>query len=136
MTRPAWDDYFLDMADLVSTRSTCPRRHVGAVLVQDNRVLSTGYNGSNPGEPHCEDEGCILVDCYHTNTPHTDHCTRTIHAEMNILLELPPGRINPHSPSVLYINYPPCPDCQQALEREGIHCFVVRTANDQPILSR
>ena len=61
MDRPSNDEYFMDMAQLVSTRSTCLRRKVGAVIVKDKRVLSTGYNGSPKGTRHCEELGCIRV---------------------------------------------------------------------------
>ncbi|KKL26258.1 hypothetical protein LCGC14_2397100 [marine sediment metagenome] len=75
--RPGWDSYFLSIAKVVSTRSTCPRASVGAVVVsEDNRILSTGYNGSPSGEPHCIDVGCDMVD---------DHCQRTLHAEVNAI---------------------------------------------------
>jgi len=76
--RPAWDIYFLKLAMLVSERATCPRMHCGCVLVKDKRILSTGYNGSIPGDVHCEDDGCMIVD---------SHCVRTIHAEMNAIIQ-------------------------------------------------
>ena len=60
MTRPSWDDYFLEMAHSVSTRSTCNRKQVGCVLVRDNQLLSSGYGGSIKGQPHCMDEGCAI----------------------------------------------------------------------------
>ncbi len=58
--RPSWDDYFLKMAMLVSERATCPRMHVGCVLVKNKHILATGYNGSIPGDAHCEVDGCLL----------------------------------------------------------------------------
>src|SRR5688500_5156690 len=76
--RPAWAEIWMGMALNVSVRSTCPRGYVGAVLVSpDQRVLGTGYNGSPRGLPHCEDAGCLLI---------AGHCTRTIHAELNAIL--------------------------------------------------
>lgn|SRR3990167_5762821 len=78
MTRPDWDTYFMNIAREVSTRSTCPRASVGAVIVKDRRILSTGYNGSPPGEPHCTDVGCIIIN---------KHCDRTIHAETNAVVQ-------------------------------------------------
>ena len=59
MSRPTWDEYFMDIAHLVKTRSTCCRRHVGAVVVKDKRILSTGYNGAPIGCHHCLDKGCL-----------------------------------------------------------------------------
>ena len=75
--RPTWDEYFGWIAEMVSSRATCPRAEVGAVLVKDNRIIGTGYNGSPPGEPHCRDVGCDVVD---------DHCQRAIHAEVNAVV--------------------------------------------------
>lgn len=77
--RPSWDEYFLQIAKCVAARSSCLRASVGAVIVsQDHRMLSTGYNGSVPGEPHCTDVGvgCLVVD---------GHCQRTLHAEVNAI---------------------------------------------------
>lgn len=78
MGRPSWDDYFLNIAKEVSKRSTCPRASVGAVIVKDHRILSTGYNGAPPGEPHCTDVGCLMEN---------NHCERTIHAETNAVAQ-------------------------------------------------
>jgi len=76
--RPTWNQYFAELATLTAARSTCPRASVGCVLVKDNRVVSTGYNGSAPGMPHCTDVGCF--------TEH-NHCIRTIHAEVNAIAQ-------------------------------------------------
>ena len=59
MSRPTWDEYFMEMAELARTRTTCLRRGVGAVIVKDNRVLATGYNGSPKGVSHCSETGCL-----------------------------------------------------------------------------
>ena len=74
MARPNWDQYFLKLAMLASERATCPRMHCGCVLVKNKNVVATGYNGSIPGDDHCEDIGCLVID---------NHCVRTNHAEMN-----------------------------------------------------
>lgn len=74
--RPNWDEYFLDIAHAVAMRSTCPRASVGAVIVRDHRIISTGYNGAAAGKPHCDDEGCIMEN---------GHCQRAIHAETNAI---------------------------------------------------
>jgi dCMP deaminase len=74
--RPPWDDYFIDLAWVTSSRATCRRALVGAVLVENKRIMSTGYNGSPPGQPHCLDEGCYMVQ---------GHCVRTFHAERNAI---------------------------------------------------
>jgi dCMP deaminase len=78
VNRPDWDTYFMNIAKDVATRSTCPRASVGAVIVKDNRILSTGYNGSPPGESHCIEVGCLMIN---------NHCERTIHAETNAVVQ-------------------------------------------------
>ena len=70
--RVTWDDYFMRIAKEVSSRATCDRKHVGAVVVRDKSILATGYNGSIRGLPHCDEEGHLMED---------GHCVRTIHAE-------------------------------------------------------
>ena len=76
--RPDWNTYFMNIAKDVATRSTCPRASVGAVIVKDNHILSTGYNGAPPGEPHCIEVGCLMLN---------NHCERTIHAETNAVVQ-------------------------------------------------
>jgi len=76
--RPNWTDYFINIACEVAQRATCPRAQVGAVIVKDNRIISTGYNGAPAGEPHCIDEGCIMEN---------NHCQRAIHAEVNAVCQ-------------------------------------------------
>ncbi len=76
MSRPDWDLYFIRIAKEVASRSTCPRAAVGAVIVKNNRILSTGYNGAAPGMPHCTDEGCIIKE---------GHCVTAEHAEISAM---------------------------------------------------
>ena len=77
-SRIPWDQFFMLQAVLLSTRSTCNRLSVGAVLVRDRRVIAEGYNGSVSGDVHCTDRGCYMVN---------GHCLRTIHAEQNVLIQ-------------------------------------------------
>lgn len=114
-TRPSWDQYFLKVAMLVSERATCPRMHCGCVLVKEKQILSTGYNGSIPGDGHCEDEGCMIVD---------DHCVRTIHAEMNAILQCSSHGISTKD-STAYITNMPCTNCSKALITAGIKEIVI-----------
>lgn len=100
--RPSWDDYFMALVKIISTRSTCDRLHAGAVLVKNNRIVATGYNGSPPGLPHCDEVGHLMEE---------GHCVRTIHAEHNVLLQtavIPGGSTEG---STLYSNYTPCIHC-------------------------
>ncbi len=76
MQRPNWDTYFLSIAEQISHRATCDRASVGAVIVKDHHILSTGYNGSPANTPHCYDAGHIMVD---------GHCMRVVHAESNAI---------------------------------------------------
>jgi len=80
MFRPSWDEYFLQIAQDVSMRATCPRANVGAVLVKEHRIIATGYNGSLPGQPHCIEAGCLLNE-------EGRFCQRVIHAEANVLYQ-------------------------------------------------
>lgn len=78
MERPNWIEYFMINAQLIATRSTCPRLSVGAVITKNNEIIATGYNGAVKGEDHCIDHGCLIQD---------GHCIRTIHAEMNAIMQ-------------------------------------------------
>jgi dCMP deaminase len=113
--RPTWDDYFLKVAMLVSERATCPRMHCGCVLVRDRQILSTGYNGSIPGDDHCDDAGCLVVD---------NHCIRTIHAEMNAILQCSSHGISTNG-SIAYVTNLPCTNCAKALITAGIKEVVI-----------
>lgn len=113
--RPSWDEYFLKLAMLASERSTCPRMHCGCVFVKDRFVLATGYNGSLPGHPHCDDVGCLVVD---------NHCVRTNHAEMNALTQAAIHGVNIKG-ATAYITNMSCTTCAKALIASGIKRVVV-----------
>lgn len=121
-SRPGWDDYFLRMALLVATRATCPRRHVGAVLVRDHRVIATGYNGSVPGDVHCEDAGCLMEN---------GHCIRSVHAELNALLQCASGSQN-SAGATLYCTDFPCLHCAKALVMAEVARVVYLSAYPDP----
>ena len=113
--RPDWDEYFLKLAMLASERATCPRMHCGCVLVKDKRVVSTGYNGSIPGDEHCEEVGCLIVD---------NHCVRTVHAEMNAIVQAA-KRGHPIDGATAYVTNMPCTSCAKAMITAGIKRVVV-----------
>lgn len=113
--RPTWDEYFLKLAMLASERATCPRMHCGCVLVKDRFVLATGYNGSLPGQPHCEDVGCLVVD---------NHCVRTNHAEINALTQAATHGVNLKG-TTAYITNMSCTTCAKALIAAGVVRVVV-----------
>lgn len=115
MARPDWDEYFLKLAMLASERATCPRMHCGCVLVRKKNVVATGYNGSIPGDDHCEDAGCIVVD---------NHCMRTNHAEMNALTQA--AKLgNSVDGASAYVTNMPCTTCAKALIAAGIKRVIV-----------
>ena len=98
-----WDKYFLSIADVVASRATCDRLHVGAVIVKDRAIVSTGYNGSISGTNHCDDVGHLW------NKEHT-HCERTVHAEMNAIAQA--AKLgNSVDGSTLYLTHTPCWIC-------------------------
>jgi dCMP deaminase len=115
MKRPNWDEYFLKLAMLASERATCPRMHCGCVLVKDKNVIATGYNGSIPGDDHCEDAGCLLVD---------NHCVRTVHAEMNALIQAA-RRGNAVNGATAYVTNMPCTTCSKSLITAGVKRVVI-----------
>ena len=122
MTRPDWDEYFLNIAREVAKRSTCPRASVGAVIVKDNRILATGYNGSPPGKPHCTEVGCLVVN---------DHCERVIHAETNAIAQAAKFGISINGATLYYwdsLNRPAesCNKCSQVMEAAGIIIIIGR----------
>jgi len=113
--RPNWDEYFLKLAMLASERATCPRMHCGCVLVRNKNVISTGYNGSIPGDEHCEDVGCMVVD---------NHCVRTVHAEMNALIQA--ARCgHAVAGATAYVTNMPCTTCGKSLITAGIQRVVI-----------
>jgi dCMP deaminase len=113
--RPSWDQYFMEMARLVSTRSTCARKHVGAVLVRDKRVLATGYNGSLAGQPHCDEVGHDLVKL----ADGTENCLRASHAEQNSISQAAKQGMSVQG-STAYVNTFPCWPCAKLLISSGI----------------
>src|SRR3989338_7278239 len=94
--RPSWDDYFMSLARIIASRGTCNRLYTGAVLVKDKRIISTGYNGSPPGLPHCDEVGHLLED---------GHCVRTIHGEHNAILQAASVPGTTTEDSTLYATY-------------------------------
>ncbi|HWI60421.1 MAG TPA: cytidine/deoxycytidylate deaminase family protein [Symbiobacteriaceae bacterium] len=114
MPRPSWDEYFMELAQVVAKRSTCNRRSVGAVLVREKRILTTGYNGSPPGLPHCIDDGCLVVD---------NHCVRAIHAEQNAIIQAALHGIDLRG-ATCYVTSSPCVHCSKMLIAAGIKRIV------------
>lgn len=110
--RKPWDSYFLDIAYMVATRSTCNRKKVGAVIVdsENKHIVSTGYNGSLPKAEHCVDAGCHMVD---------NHCTRTVHAETNAINQAAKMGVKLHGKTI-YCTTKPCWNCFKNIIQAGI----------------
>ena len=108
--RASWDEYFMSIAQVVATRSTCPRKFVGAVIVKNRTILSTGYNGSIRGMPHCSDVGHMMED---------NHCVATIHAEANAIIQAAKNGVVIDGGTV-YVTASPCWNCFKQIANAGI----------------
>lgn len=108
--RISWDQYFMAQSHLLALRSTCTRLTVGATIVRDKRIIAGGYNGSIAGGDHCFDKGCYVID---------NHCVRTIHAEMNALLQCAKFGV-PTAEAEIYVTHFPCLQCCKAIIQAGI----------------
>ncbi|MEW6101043.1 MAG: cytidine/deoxycytidylate deaminase family protein [Candidatus Omnitrophota bacterium] len=122
--RPSWDEYFLEMAKLVSRRATCLRRSVGAVLVKDKRILATGYNGAPSGLEHCLDIGCLREKLKIPSGERHELC-RALHAEQNALIQASLYGISAKG-STLYATNQPCVICAKMLINAGINEIVIK----------
>lgn len=121
--RPSWDEYFLELAQLVSKRATCLRRHVGAVIVKDKRILATGYNGVPSGLKHCIDIGCLREKLKIPSGERHELC-RALHAEQNALIQASLYGISLKG-STLYATNQPCIICAKMLINAGIKEIIV-----------
>ena len=116
--RPSWDEYFMRMAHVIATRSTCLRRSVGALLVRDKRILATGYNGAPAGLPHCEEVGCRRAELGIASGERQELC-RALHAEQNAIIQAALHGVNTRG-SVLYCTTQPCITCAKMLINAGV----------------
>ena len=121
--RPNWDEYFLSIAGLVSKRSTCLRRTVGAVLVKDKRMLATGYNGAPSNIAHCEETGCLREKLEIPSGERHELC-RGLHAEQNALLQAALHGVSVAG-AKLYATSQPCIICAKMLINAGIKEIVI-----------
>lgn len=120
ITRPSWDEYFLLLAKLAATRSTCLSRPVGAVIVQNKQVLATGYNGAIPGGPHCTDEGrCYRRSLSFANDANKQNYCRSSHAEANALAQAARRGVAIDG-ATMYQTLAPCYTCTKLMAVAGI----------------
>jgi dCMP deaminase len=118
MPRPSWPEYFADITRMVSSRSTCTRRRVGAILVKNKRILATGYNGAPSGVPHCLDVGCLREQLGIPSGERHELC-RGLHAEQNAILQAAHYGVSIEG-SDLYCTNLPCIICSKMLINAGI----------------
>src|SRR5262245_56664513 len=114
--RVGWDQYFMNIARQAATRSTCDRKFVGAVIVRDKTILSTGYNGSIRGMPHCSDVGDMMEN---------DHCVATIHAEANAIIQAAKNGVNIDG-GTIYVTASPCWSCFKMIANAGLRRICYR----------
>jgi len=123
--RPTWDEYFMKMADTVGERGTCDRGRSGCVIVIDKRVIVTGYVGSPPGQPHCDEVGHLMQEIIDDNGNKSMHCVRTIHAEENAILQAAKFG-TPLKGCTIYCKMTPCFKCARMIVSIGASRVVAK----------
>lgn len=116
--RPSWNEYFIEMAKLTAKRSTCLRRQVGAIIVKDNHVIATGYNGAPKGLKHCEEVGCLREQLNVPSGERHELC-RALHAEQNAIIQAAVLGESIEGAS-MYITTQPCVICAKMIINAGI----------------
>ncbi len=119
--RPTWDEYFMEVADAIAKRATCSRGRSGCVIARDCQILVTGYVGSPPGFPHCDDVGHEFKEVIHEDGSVSQHCVRTIHAEQNAICQAAKLGLS-IAGATLYCRMTPCRACAMLI----IACGIVR----------
>lgn len=122
--RPSWDEYFMSIAHLVKRRATCPRKSVGAVLVKDKQMISSGYNGAPRGHKHCTEVGCELVN---------NHCMRVVHGEQNSIAQAAARGISTEG-STMYVTTYPCNICLKIAINAGVKELVYDEDYPDPVV--
>ncbi|MFO7819553.1 MAG: cytidine/deoxycytidylate deaminase family protein [Halanaerobacter sp.] len=124
--RPSWEQYFMELTHVVAKRSTCLRRKVGAIIVQDKRVLTTGYNGAPSGLPHCSETGCLREKKNVPSGERHELC-RGLHAEQNAIIQAAQHGTSIEG-AVLYCTHQPCILCTKMIINAGIERIVFKGA--------
>ena len=122
-TRVSWDEYFMQIADIVKTRSTCLRRQIGAVIVKDNRIITTGYNGAPTGLRHCTEIGGCERNRLNIPSGQRHELCRALHAEQNAIIQAAKLGISTEG-STIYITMQPCVICAKMIINAGISKIV------------
>lgn len=123
--RPTWDEYFLDIVTVVSSRATCNRGRAGCVIVKDKQILVTGYVGAPSGLPHCDDEGHLIKRVVHIDESVTEHCVRGVHSEQNAICQAAKRGISLEG-GTIYVGFTPCRVCTMLLISCGIKRVVCK----------
>ncbi|MCK4235040.1 cytidine/deoxycytidylate deaminase family protein [candidate division WOR-3 bacterium] len=125
LKRPSWDEYFMEITDLVATRATCLRRKVGAILVKDRRILATGYNGPPKGVPHCDELGGCLREKLNIPSGERMELSRAVHAEQNAIIQAAIMGTNIDG-ATLYVTNHPCFICAKMLINVGVKKIIYK----------
>lgn len=117
--RPSWDEYFIQLSEMIGTRGTCDRGMAGSVIVKNKRILSTGYVGAPVGLPHCDEVGHEMNTVIDKDGKESRHCIRTAHAEMNAICNAARIAVSVEG-GTLYCKMTPCYKCAQSIINSGI----------------
>lgn len=129
--RPSWDEYFMEIARDIATRSTCIRRKVGAVIVRERRILTTGYNGTPTGIRHCTEETCMRSR-FNVPSGERHELCRGLHAEQNAIIQAALYGISIDG-ATIYITHQPCSICTKMLINSGIKKFILKESYNDPL---
>ncbi|GKX30613.1 dCMP deaminase [Vallitalea longa] len=122
--RPSWDEYFMDIVEIIKGRSTCLRRKVGAVIVKDRRILTTGYNGAPSGCKHCEEVGCLREELGIPSGQRHELC-RASHAEQNAIVQAAMHGVSIDG-GTIYVTDQPCVICSKLIINAGLKRVVFK----------
>lgn len=125
LVRPSWDEYFMRLVDEVASRATCDRGRSGCVVVRDKRIICTGYVGSPPGLPHCDDDGHDFKQLVDEDGTTRQHCVRTIHAEQNAICQAAHHGLS-LAGTTLYCTMEPCRVCAMLIASVGVSRVVAK----------
>ena len=122
--RPSWDEYFLEIVEMIKERSTCLRRKVGAIIVKDKRIITSGYNGAPSGCTHCEEKGCLREQLKIPSGQRHELC-RASHAEQNAIVQAAMHGVSIND-STIYVTAQPCVICSKLIINAGIKKVVFK----------
>lgn len=123
--RVSWDEYFMQIAEIVKTRSTCLRREVGALIVKDNRIITTGYNGPPSGIKHCEELGGCYREKLNIPSGQRHELCRALHAEQNAIIQAAKIGVSTEG-AAMYVTLQPCVICAKMIINAGIKKLVFK----------